>query len=158
MNWINKVVKYLQQKNLTVALAESVTCGLASSMVASYKGASDVFCGSIVAYTPEVKNQLLGVSKNNIEQYTCESKQITEAMCYGTQQLIDADIYIAITGLASAGGSETKQKPVGTVFYHFLIGKRSIAIKKIFKGTPLEIRKQASKTLYRLLYHELIKS
>lgn len=154
MNPVNRLVKQLEDQGLTLAIAESITCGMASAKLASYKGASDVLVGSVVSFTPQVKKEILGVSQQLMDRYTCESKEVTEAMCKGLKRCMTADIYAAITGLASAGGSETKSKPVGTVFYHILIGRRSVNFKKVFRGTPLEIRTKASMMLYELILKE----
>jgi nicotinamide-nucleotide amidase len=69
--------------------------------------------------------------------------------------LITADIYAAITGLASEGGSETKTKPVGTVFLSVSIGKKRYRFRKKFNGPPLEIRKKACAFLFTTI-HRLI--
>src|SRR4051794_28794817 len=115
-NKAHAFIKQLQEKNLILALAESVTCGLAAHKLSTAPGTSDVLAGSIVCYTPEVKRDLLGVSQKLIDRYTCESMEVTEALAKNLGKLIDADIYAALTGLASPGGSETKDKPVGTIF------------------------------------------
>lgn len=151
MNKVNALVKQLKEQGLRIALAESMSCGMASSMIASYKGASEVLAGSVVCYTPEVKAGLLGVSNRLIEACSCESPEVTEAMCKGLKKLIRADIYVAVTGLASEGGSETKDKPVGTVFYHMISGRRSRAYRMLFRGTPLTVRKKACINLYELV-------
>ena len=145
------LINTLKQKKLSLALAESMTCGLAAQRLSGCMGTSDVLKGSIVCYTPEMKRSLMHVSNKMIEQYACESKEVTEALAKNLPKLIKADIYAAITGLASPGGSETKEKPVGTVFFSVRKGKRIYNKRHVFRGSPLKIKKKACETLYRLI-------
>ncbi len=148
---VNALIKSLKKNNLTLALAESVTCGMASAALGNGPGTADVFKGSIVCYSPDVKMKLLNVSKANIKKYTCESHEVTMLLSKHLRQLIKADIYAAVTGLASEGGSETKTKPVGTVFFCILKNNRTYSYKKLYKGSPLQIKKKACKELYQLI-------
>ncbi len=106
----------LKSRGLTLAFAESMTAGYISSIFSQGIYASDYFMGSIVAYNNQVKTALLGVKPQTIAQYTAESIATSTAMLEGLKKHIDADIHIAITGLAYQGGSENKFKPVGSVF------------------------------------------
>jgi nicotinamide-nucleotide amidase len=147
----NTLVKTLQQKKLTLALAESVTCGLAAHQLSLVKGTSDVLQGSIVCYDEKVKRGLLQVSKALIEKHTTESQQVTDALAKNLEGLLEADIYAAITGLADEGGSETKEKPVGTVFLSIYYKRRFFRRRKLFRGSPLTISKKACKALYEFI-------
>lgn len=147
----NRLIKALIEKKLTLALAESMTCGLAAHQLSTNKGTADVFKGSIVCYNTEVKRHLLGIPQLKIDRYTAESAEVTGLLVKHLPRLISADIYAAITGLASPGGSETKTKPVGTVFFCFKKGNRIYHHRKVFRGTPLEIRKKACDELYKFI-------
>jgi nicotinamide-nucleotide amidase len=147
----NALVRTLKEKALTLALAESVTCGLAAHRISGCSGTSDVFRGSIVCYTPQVKHKLLKVPQRLIEKYSCESKEVTMALAKNLHSIIDADIYAAITGLASPGGSESKQKPVGTIFISVYHQKKTYNYRKLFRGSPLTIKKEACDALYTIL-------
>jgi nicotinamide-nucleotide amidase len=142
----------LKQKNLTLALAESVTCGMASHKLSNVKGISEVLKGGIVCYRPEVKNTLLGISKKMINQYTCESIEVTEALAKKLPGIISADIHVAVTGLASSDGSESKAKPVGSIFICVYYKNQIYKFKHVFKGTPLEIKNKACKALYQFVF------
>ena len=141
-------IKAMKSKKLTLALAESITCGLAAHKLSTCPGTSEVLKGSIVCYTPEVKHHLLGVPQHLMDTHSCESAQVTEALAKKLPGLIKADVYAAITGLASAGGSETKTKPVGTVFFALWYQQKVFKLRKVFRGTPLTIRKKACMELY----------
>ena len=127
----NRIVKFLKENNLTIAFAESVTCGLAAHQLSVVKGTSEVLKGSIVCYDEKVKCNLLKVPQSILKKYTAESQQVTEAMTKNLKKLISADIYAAVTGLASDGGSESKSKPVGTVFFSVLFRN------KLYKSTNI---------------------
>ena len=150
-NKATELVKVFKQKKLTIALAESVTCGLAAHKLAGAKGTSDILKGAIVCYSPDVKCKLLCVPQNKIEKYTCESMEVTSELVKGLKKLIEADVYAAITGLASPGGSENKNKPVGTVFMVVKFRNKNYKQKKVFRGSPLQIRTQAVLSLYHFI-------
>ena len=149
------LVTTLKDHQLTLALAESMTCGLAAHRLSGCIGTSDVLKGSIVCYSPELKCGLMQVSEKMIDTYTCESKEVTEALVKNLSKVVKADVYAAITGLASPGGSETKEKPVGTVFFSIRKGKKIHNYKKALQGSPLEIKKKACETLYKLILSAL---
>jgi nicotinamide-nucleotide amidase len=152
---INTFIKALKSQGLTLAVAESMTCGLASHLLSTCKGTSDVLLGSIVCYSSEVKTNLFSISANQIRKYTAESKEITQALAVNLSGIIRADISAAITGLASAGGSETRDKPVGTVFFAIRYKGRNYNYRKIIRGTPQEIRIKACLELYELIIRTL---
>jgi nicotinamide-nucleotide amidase len=148
-------IRTMKEKQLKLALAESVTCGLAAHLLSGVPGTSDVLAGSVVCYTPEVKTGLLGISKAMIKKHSCESMEVTEALAKKLPKLIGADVYAAITGLASKGGSETKDKPVGTVFLVVSYQKKIFRQRIVFRGSPLVIRKKACYELYRMILENI---
>ncbi len=151
MRTANRLIKTLQQKKQTLALAESVTCGLAAHKLSLVKGTNDVLQGSIVCYSTEVKRELLKVNKSLIEKHTSESQRVTDELAKKLGRLIKADIHAAITGLADEGGSETKNKPVGTIFISVYYRRKMHRRKKIFRGSPLTIQTKACEELYKFI-------
>lgn len=148
---VNDLVKTLIQKNMTIALAESMTCGLATHQLNIVKGTSEILMGSVICYNENVKTNLLNVPKTLIEKYTAESREVTDQLALNLGKLIKADLYAAITGLATADGSETKEKPVGTVFFTLKKGNKLSRLQKRFYGSPMEIKKKACETLYKMI-------
>lgn len=144
----NALVKKLQKRSVKIALAESITCGLATSKLGVYKGVASILAGSVVCYTPEVKGDLLKVRKSTMDEYTCESQEVTDELAQNLVSVIEADLHAAITGLACAGGSETKEKPVGTVFFSIFYKSRLFRERRLFRGTPSEVREKACDFLY----------
>jgi nicotinamide mononucleotide (NMN) deamidase PncC len=98
-----------------------------------------------------MKTEALGIRRRKIRKYTAESKEITTAMAKKLRRLVRADVYAAITGLASAGGSETPEKPVGTVFFTVIIRGKVFESRKRFRGTPLQIRERSVIALYEII-------
>ncbi|HTF81942.1 MAG TPA: CinA family protein [Cytophagales bacterium] len=152
-----KFVEAMQSHNLTLALAESMTCGLAAAKLSSCKGVSDVLVGSMVCYTPDFKHKVLQVQQCTIDTHTCESMEVTEELARNLIKLVPADVHVAITGLASPGGSETKEKPVGTVFVCIAHQDKVHKIRKVFQGSPLEVKQQACLLVYESVMSKILK-
>lgn len=145
---VNLLVKLLKKKNLTIAFAESMTCGLAAHQLSTVKGTSAILIGGIVCYQELAKHQLLEIPYSLIEAHTAESKEVTDALVKHLSEKCTADIYAAVTGLSAPGGSENKAKPVGTVFFSVLFRRKIHRKRKYFTGTPLQIRKKSCESLY----------
>jgi len=148
---VNLFIKTLAEKKVTLALAESITCGLAAHFLSTCKGTSEVFRGSVVCYHEEVKKKLLKVPAKMIKKYTAESAEVTMELTKGLGRVVEADIHASITGLASDGGSETRFKPVGTVFFSILYKGKFHNSRYRFYGTPLRVREKACLHLYDLI-------
>ena len=86
-----------------------------------------------------------------IQRCSCESEEVTHRLAENLSSLFRADVYAALTGLASPGGSESKEKPVGTVFLCVRFKGKSYDERKLFRGSPLEIRTKACLHLYRMI-------
>ena len=80
-------------------------------------GSSDVFLGSIVAYSNEVKASLLDVPADVLEEHGAVSPETAKAMAHGVRRRLGADVAVAVTGIAGPGGA-TDGKPVGLVCLH----------------------------------------
>lgn len=102
-------------RELTVAVAESLTGGLIGSRLASVPGASGAFVGGCLTYTNEMKELLLGVSHETILRDTEISESCAREMALGVVKRLGSDIGVSATGLAGPGGG-TESCPVGTVY------------------------------------------
>ena len=151
------LINLLKEKELTIAFAESMSCGLATHKLGTVSGTSEIVMGSIICYNENVKTTLLKVNKKLIDQYTAESQEVTNELAKNLSKAIKADVHAAITGLASAGGSETKNKPVGTVFFAISIKEKIYSRKRYFYGSPLEIKQKACKELYLFIIEKIKK-
>lgn len=109
------LVALLQEKNLNISCAESCTGGMIASEITQVAGASNVFPGSIISYSNELKQQFLNVKAKTLETHGAVSQYTAEEMLQGIFDNIHCDYAIAVTGIAGpSGGSE--EKPVGTVW------------------------------------------
>lgn len=109
------------QKKLTLALAESCTGGKVAASLTALPGASDYFLGSAVVYSNRLKQRLLAVREEALQQYGAVSKEVALEMLSGLLLKTDADWGVAITGIAGPSGG-TEEKPVGTVW--IAVGER----------------------------------
>ena len=105
----------LYASGLTIGTAESCTGGRISEAIIAIPGSSDYYKGGIVAYTDEVKERILGVPHEILEEYTAVSEEVARQMVLGTINTIGVDFAIASTGYAGPGGG-TKDNPVGTIW------------------------------------------
>ena len=107
------VIRRLQGK--TLVTAESLTGGGIGAALTSVSGSSAVYKGGIISYTNEVKNRILGVPQELLDQYGAVSEPVAKAMVEGVRSLLESEISVSVTGLAGPGGDEYGN-PVGTVF------------------------------------------
>jgi nicotinamide-nucleotide amidase len=94
------VGRLLRERGLTIALGESLTGGGVAFRITAVPGASAYFVGGIVAYTPAVKQDLLGVSPETIERDGVVSAACALEMAAGARRALGADIGLSLTGVA----------------------------------------------------------
>jgi nicotinamide-nucleotide amidase len=109
-------------RGLKVATAESCTGGLVAGALTDIAGSSDVVDSGFVTYSNEAKQQMLGVPADTIEKHGAVSRETAEAMARGALGNANADLAVAITGIAGPGGG-SPDKPVGLV--HFAAASRN---------------------------------
>ena len=97
-------------------VVESCTGGLVSAALTEIAGASDVFEAGYVTYSNAAKISELHVSQDVVETFGAVSVATAWAMARGALAASEADVAVAITGIAGPGGG-TAQKPVGTVVF-----------------------------------------
>jgi nicotinamide-nucleotide amidase len=116
INWqIEKAVRLLRDKGLTLGFAESCTGGLLSSLVTELPGVSDVFIGSVVSYDNRIKQSMLKVTEEVLKTEGAVSGTVARQMAEGAQHALGVSLAVAITGIAGPTGGSVA-KPVGTVF------------------------------------------
>ena len=110
-----KIVKLLKKKKLKLAITESCTGGMLSSVITSVSGSSKVFTVGLITYSNQSKNYLLKVPKQIIKKHGAVSIQCCLSMVNNLQRISKTNIAVSITGIAGPKGG-TKEKPVGLVF------------------------------------------
>ena len=131
--------KILMDKKLTIAFAESATAGRLSAEFSLVPNCGGTLKGGIVCYDAGVKQEVLGVPQELVETYTPESAEVTRELAQRLQNFMKTDIQVAVTGLTMPGGSETPEKPVGTMFVHTIIKGKPIALREVYHGTPKKL-------------------
>lgn len=121
--------QYLIDNKLTIATAESCTGGLLSSRLTDVSGSSEYIKLNFVTYSNEAKHNILGVSRDILDNYGAVSEECAQAMAEGLRNITGCDIALCTTGIAGPTGG-TKDKPVG-LMYISLWYKNIITIKEI---------------------------
>ena len=99
-----------------IAVAESCTGGLVTAALTEIAGSSDVFDAGLVTYADEAKVALLGVSRDVLDTFGAVSLACAWAMAQGALARTEADLAVAITGIAGPGGG-SERKPIGRVVF-----------------------------------------
>lgn len=113
----------------TLAVAESCTGGALAEKFTAMAGASTYFMGGVVSYSNEAKQNVLGVSRSNIECYGAVSEAVAIEMAEGVRRIMQSDYAIATTGIAGPTGGST-EKPIGTVWFGVATPNGSYAYQK----------------------------
>ena len=113
----------------TLATAESCTGGMIGQMLTDVAGSSAVFKGGIISYCNDVKEELLGVSRNLLDEAGPVSASVAQEMASGARAALHTDVAVSVTGLAGPGGDEFGT-PVGTA-----MNNAASAINMNFRAT-----------------------
>ncbi|MGI5891511.1 MAG: CinA family protein [Bacillota bacterium] len=136
-----KLVEKLIAANLFLATAESCTGGGIAAEITSIAGSSKCFGYGIVSYSNKAKEQILTVPASTLSRFGAVSEQTAAAMAQGLLSLSQADIAIAVTGIAGPeGGSE--EKPVGLVYIALAAAETLWVRRHVFSGTRADVRRQ----------------
>ena len=152
-----KVIRCCQaliKKKWTITFVESASAGKLCNAFSTVIDSGQILIGGLVCYHASMKEDLLLIPHGTIEEYTPESAEVTQLMAQNFHRFVTSDICVALTGLASPGGSETPEKPVGTIFLHLIFPHKEIAKRLKFEGNPHEIIDQAVDAVADLLYEE----
>jgi len=142
-------------KLLTIGTAESATGGRIADKLTNVPGSSDYFKGSLVAYSNEIKINVLGVRRETIENYGAVSSQTAIEMAEGGKRLLDVDICLSDTGIAGPSGGSS-EKPVG-LFHIGLAAKGSgLSQKFVFHGNREKNKRDAAEAALNILKQYLI--
>lgn len=120
----------LQQQGKTMCTAESCTGGYIAHLITSIPGSSVYFNGSVVSYSNEIKEKVLGVKKETLETVGAVSEETVKEMVAGALQLMNTDYAVAVSGIMGPDGG-TAEKPVGTVWVA-VASKEKILTRKLF--------------------------
>ena len=150
----SSLIKKLQEKDLTIAVAESLTGGLIAANLTSIPGASKVFKGSITAYLDEIKQNVLNVKEVTITNFTSISEQVALEMAINVRKIMKSDIGISATGVA--GPEKSAGFAPGLVFVAVSIDDHNMCQKLEITGDRTKIRNQTVQEILQLTLSRLV--
>jgi nicotinamide-nucleotide amidase len=141
----------LREQGKTLAVAESCTGGMISTLLTDVPGSSDYFAGSVVPYANSAKRSLLSVSEETLRLHGAVSEEAAREMARGARERFGADLAAAVTGIAGPDGG-TPEKPVGTVYFALADrDNREVTKKRLFGGDRATVRRAAALHALELL-------
>lgn len=136
------VAQLLEAREARLTTAESCTGGLLAKCLTDLPGSSAWFEYGFVAYGNDAKENMLGLNPELLERHGAVSREVCEAMAMAAHAISDADVAVAITGIAGPDGG-TEEKPIGTVWLAWLgPGRRATCRMERFEGDRLDVRRQ----------------
>lgn len=153
---MESIHELLVRSGKTLSTAESCTGGNIAHTLTMNAGSSAYFIGSIVSYSNDVKQNVLGVSDAILNSVGAVSKEVSLKMSQGVKELMQTDYAISTTGIAGPGGG-SEQKPVGTVWISVCGPEVHKTQKFLFRGSRNEVINQSTIAGLQLLEKELKK-
>ena len=130
---------FLTKRGWMLATAESCTGGLIAAACTDLAGSSNWFERGFVSYSDASKTQLLGVDAALIQAHGAVSEAVARAMASGAVRQSGAQVSVAVTGVAGPGGG-SPDKPVGTVWFGFMVDGRLTSEMTHFEGDRAAVR------------------
>lgn len=149
------IYQLLKANRLTVTTAESCTGGLLAGRLINVPGISEYLKEGYVTYSNEAKEKLLGVPTETLAEYGAVSAQTAEAMAEGGAKAADADLCIAVTGIAGPDGG-TEEKPVGLVYMSCYCRGTCYTEKNQYTGSRSKIREYSVASALTLLRRAIL--
>ncbi len=116
----DELIHLLREGGETISTAESCTGGLIGKRITDIPGSSDVYTGTITAYSNSIKTDFLGVNPAIIEKFGAVSEEVAGEMARGAAEMMGTSTAVSTTGVAGPGGGSVN-KPVGTVCFGFYL-------------------------------------
>lgn len=149
------IYELLKANGLTVTTAESCTGGLLAGRLINVPGISQYLKEGYVTYSNEAKEKLLGVLAETLKRHGAVSPQTAEAMAEGGAKAADADLCIAVTGIAGPDGG-TEEKPVGLVYMSCYCRGTCYTEKNQYTGSRSKIREYSVASALTLLRRAIL--
>lgn len=127
------VGRLLADAGTTLATAESCTGGMLGGSLTSVAGSSAWYLGGIVAYSNDIKRDLLGVDRTVLDAFGAVSAEAARAMASGVRGRFRAGLGVAVTGIAGPGGG-TEAKPVGLTYLAVAHAGGTEAVRRAYSG------------------------
>lgn len=153
---VEQLAERLLARGWHLASAESCTGGLIAAACTELSGSSNWFERGFVTYSNAAKSELLAVDPQLIEQHGAVSEVVARAMAFGAARHSQAEVSVAVTGVAGPTGG-TPAKPVGTVWFGFRVNGQLSSEMRWFSGDRAQVRGQTVEHALRRLV-ELVDS
>jgi len=150
MNLESRLVGACVARGVTLATAESCTGGMIAARITAVPGSSAAFLGGVVSYADAAKMALLDVPQSVLDQAGAVSEACAAAMADGARQRLNADLAVAVTGIAGPTGG-TPEKPIGLVCFGLAAADGVRTEHRIFTGDREAVRLQATEHALALL-------
>lgn len=137
-----KIITTATKQNIRIGTCESCTGGLACTTLTAIPGSSRCIMGCVVSYAIEIKEKLLGVNPQTLENFGAVSEQCALEMAHGGLNALDCTLCVSITGIAGPDGA-TRTKPVGMVCFALADYTTTHTFTRVFKGSRNEVREQS---------------
>ncbi|WP_047044167.1 CinA family protein [Vibrio mexicanus] len=149
------VGRALQSRQLVLTTAESCTGGGISTAITDIAGSSDWFDRAFITYSNEAKMEMIDVQSKTLEGFGAVSEQTVTEMVAGALKYSNANVAIAVSGIAGPGGG-SEEKPVGTVCFAWGDDAGWLQVEtQYFNGDRIAVRNQVIEHALRVLYEHL---
>lgn len=138
-----QVGAFLKAKGWTICTAESCTGGLVLHRLTNIAGSSAYVLGGIVAYSNQIKQEVLHVQEETLIQHGAVSEETAAEMAGNARALFGADVAVSVTGIAGPGGA-TAEKPVGLTYIGLATPQGVRRVKRFVWDGDREANKQSS--------------
>ena len=149
----SEINKLFRERGLTLGSVESFTGGMFAKEITAVSGASKFYKGGLVTYATEEKARLLGISKDDIEQYGVVSEQIAYQMAENGRDLLDVDVCVSFTG--NAGPEAMEGKPVGEIYIGLSSKDGTLVFPFMLKGTRNSIQEEGVRNALEIIKEKI---
>ena len=152
-----ELIKKCRVNKYKLAIAESCTGGLISSLITSVPGSSDVFECSFITYSNSSKMKFLKVSSDTLNLFGAVSEEVVIEMINGLRVKTNSEILLAISGIAGPGGG-SNDKPEGLIWISYALKNQLVKTSKLNLGPIGRELVREKSTIYSLKYlHSLLR-
>ena len=149
----SEINKLFRERGLTLGSVESFTGGMFAKEITAVSGASKFYKGGLVTYATEEKARLLGISKDDIEEYGVVSQQIAYQMAENGRDLLDVDVCVSFTG--NAGPEAMEGKPVGEIYIGLSSKDGTLVFPFMLKGTRNSIQEEGVRNALEIIKEKI---
>ncbi|MCL0081047.1 competence/damage-inducible protein A [Peptococcaceae bacterium] len=145
------VAAMLKEKGITIAVAESCTAGLVEARLCDIVGCSQYLMGGVVCYNKAIKERILGIDRQGLAKHGTISEWTARAMAENVRNIFEADLGLAITGVAGPASSENK--PIGAMYIALATPEGTQCREYKMPGRRMAIRQAGVNAALKMVRH-----